>query len=303
MATSRPRRGSRARYTSPMPPAPIRESTSYGPRRVPACRAMWLPRIMPVPSGGPIGDSQPSTTEVQPCRAEGTAPAHLGRTPLRPRVAQRPHFRHWPQLCEELAHAAKAHDSVIDGEIVCLDARGRSNFKSLLFRRERPYFYAFDLLAVDGEDLQEWPLVERKRRLRRLIPSVPTRLLYVDHVEARGQGLLRGRVCARPRGHRGQARSRSLPCGRHEHQLVQDQESRVHADDRSPRTLRAPNRFAQAPSDAARPVSAPAGWLPPSVCSRTSAVTLALGSTRRIAPVLLHPVHDFLDRLIARDHV
>ena len=49
------------------------------------------------------------------------------------------------------------------------------------------YFYAFDLLAVDGEDLQEWPLAERKRRLRRLIPSVPTRLLYVDHVEARGR--------------------------------------------------------------------------------------------------------------------
>ena len=78
-------------------------------------------------------------------------------------------FKHWPHLCEELAHAVKAHDAVIDGEIVCLDARGRSNFKSLLFRREWPYFYAFDLLAVDGEDLREWPLVERKRWLRRLI--------------------------------------------------------------------------------------------------------------------------------------
>jgi bifunctional non-homologous end joining protein LigD len=39
---------------------------------------------------------------------------------------------------------------------------------------------------VDGEDLRQWPLAERKRRLRRLIPSVPTRLLYVDHVQARG---------------------------------------------------------------------------------------------------------------------
>src|SRR5918993_1307001 len=92
-----------------------------------------------------------------------------------------------PQLCEELAHAVKAHDAVIDGEIVCLDKRGRSNFKNLLFRREWPYFYAFDLLIVDGEDLREWPLVERKRRLRRLIPSVPTRLLYVDHILERGR--------------------------------------------------------------------------------------------------------------------
>ena len=86
-----------------------------------------------------------------------------------------------------LAHALKAHDAVIDGEIVCLNARGRSNFKSLLFRREWPYFYAFDLLTVDGEFLGEWPLRERKRRLPRLIPSVPTRLLYVDHVEGRGK--------------------------------------------------------------------------------------------------------------------
>ena len=63
-------------------------------------------------------------------------------------------FKHWPQLCEELAHAVRAHDAVIDGEIVCLDALGRSNFKSLLFRREWPYVYAFDLLAFDGEDLR-----------------------------------------------------------------------------------------------------------------------------------------------------
>jgi bifunctional non-homologous end joining protein LigD len=96
-------------------------------------------------------------------------------------------FKHWPHLCEELAHAVKAHDAVIDGEIVCLDARGRSNFKSLLFRREWPYFYAFDLLAVDGEDLRDWPMSDRKRRLRQLIPAVPTRLLYVDHVQERGR--------------------------------------------------------------------------------------------------------------------
>ena len=54
----------------------------------------------------------------------------------------------------------------------------------------------------------------------------------------------------------GQARERSLPCGQHEHQLVQDQEFRVHANGRATRTLRAPHRFAQAPSDAARAVGA-----------------------------------------------
>jgi bifunctional non-homologous end joining protein LigD len=43
------------------------------------------------------------------------------------------------------------------------------------------------LLAVDGDALREWPLIERRRRLRQLISSVPTRLLYVDHVKARGR--------------------------------------------------------------------------------------------------------------------
>ena len=113
--------------------------------------------------------------------------AHIDGHHCDSRVAQRAHLQHWLQLCEELALAVKAHDTVIDGEIVCLDGRGRSNFKSLLFRREWPYFYAFDLLTVDGEFLGEWPLRERKRRLPRLIPSVPTRLLYVDHVEGRGK--------------------------------------------------------------------------------------------------------------------
>jgi ATP dependent DNA ligase-like protein len=61
-------------------------------------------------------------------------------------------FKHWPQLCQEVAHAIKARDAILDGEIVCLDKRGRSNFKSLLFRRDWPFFYAFDLVVVDGED-------------------------------------------------------------------------------------------------------------------------------------------------------
>jgi hypothetical protein len=66
---------------------------------------------------------------------------------------------------------------------------------------------------------------------------------------------------------------RSLPRGRHEHQLVQDQESRVHTDDRSHDLLDRPNTFAQAASDAARTVAsdgavygAKLGCLPRRLC-------------------------------------
>ena len=71
-------------------------------------------------------------------------------------------FKHWPHLCQELAHAIKAHDAVVDGEIVYLDSRGRSNCKSLLFRRDWPFFYAFDLLAADEKDVRDWPFIERQ---------------------------------------------------------------------------------------------------------------------------------------------
>src|SRR5215470_6179875 len=46
MATSRPSRGSFARQTSPMPPAPICERTSYGPRRDPDVSVMREAEIL-----------------------------------------------------------------------------------------------------------------------------------------------------------------------------------------------------------------------------------------------------------------
>ena len=55
-----------------------------------------------------------------------------------------------------------------------------------MFHRAKPYFYAFDLLWMNGVDLRELPLVERKAKLRELVPSPPSRLLYLDHVEDQG---------------------------------------------------------------------------------------------------------------------
>jgi bifunctional non-homologous end joining protein LigD len=109
-------------------------------------------------------------------------------------ISRRGHVYRFPQLAEELAHAVRADNAILDGEIVCLDAQGRSQFYSLLFRREWPYFMAFDALHIDGEDLRNRPLLERKRRLRALVPRVETRFLYLDHVERRGIDLFQA-VC------------------------------------------------------------------------------------------------------------
>lgn len=59
----------------------------------------------------------------------------------------------------------------------------------LMFRRRQPFFYAFDLLWLDGEDLRRLPLLERKTRLRKFIGRPNgSRLLYLDHIEGNGSG-------------------------------------------------------------------------------------------------------------------
>jgi hypothetical protein len=54
-------------------------------------------------------------------------------------------------------------NAIIDGEIICVDAKGVSQFNQLLGRKGEPVLYAFDLLWLDGEDLRQRPLIERKK--------------------------------------------------------------------------------------------------------------------------------------------
>jgi len=105
-------------------------------------------------------------------------------------------FKSWPQLAEEIAHAVRAHDAILDGEICCLDPDGRSNFNHMLFRREWPYFYAFDLLSVNGRDLRALPLLERKCELLRIMPTIECRVRCLDHIAERGRDLFRA-ACER----------------------------------------------------------------------------------------------------------
>jgi len=105
-------------------------------------------------------------------------------------------FKSFPVLCESLASDVNVSSAVLDGEIVCLDKQGRSQFNQLFYRRGDPRFYAFDLLFLDGRDLRKLPLIERKARLRKIIPSQPSRVLLCDCIEIRGEELFAA-VCAR----------------------------------------------------------------------------------------------------------
>jgi bifunctional non-homologous end joining protein LigD len=110
---------------------------------------------------------------------------HSGQCRL---VSRRNHeYKSFHELCASIAAHLRGGTAVLDGEIVCLDQFGRSQFYELMFRRGQPFFYAFDLLWLDGEDLRPLPLLTRKARLRKLIGQRKgSRLLYLDHIERNG---------------------------------------------------------------------------------------------------------------------
>jgi hypothetical protein len=97
-------------------------------------------------------------------------------------------FQSFPALAEAFPAELCARSAVLDGEIVCLDRHGKTQFKDLLFRRGEPRFYAFDLLWPDGEDLRYLLLIDRKLRLRSVVPKRGDRLLYCDHIEEEAKG-------------------------------------------------------------------------------------------------------------------
>jgi ATP-dependent DNA ligase len=69
------------------------------------------------------------------------------------------------------------------------DEFGRSVFKDLFTRRGDCYYFAFDLLSLNGDDLRGLPLVERKARLKRLLRTKTSRILYVGHIDTQGRAL------------------------------------------------------------------------------------------------------------------
>ena len=98
-------------------------------------------------------------------------------------------YKSFQDLRDNLAKL-KVQNAVIDGELVCLDAEGRSIFNELLFRRGCPVFYAFDLLYLNDRDLRQLPLIERKQKLRDVIDrSKLPDVICGKYVEARGVDL------------------------------------------------------------------------------------------------------------------
>ena len=91
--------------------------------------------------------------------------------------------------------------AIIDGEAIVQDAAGVADFAALTSELKRGQstrivVMAFDLLHLDGADLRERPLLERKATLQRLLErtSMPDLLAYSDHITGAAAAIL-AKVC------------------------------------------------------------------------------------------------------------
>ena len=110
----------------------------------------------------------------------------------------------WTDKFKSIADALEGVDAdsaVLDGEVVVLDDKGRSDFAALQGRMKHKTnapldYYVFDLLFLNGEDLRELPLIERKTKLEKLLKAskLPASIHYSDHVRGDGTAVA-NRAC------------------------------------------------------------------------------------------------------------
>ncbi|MFO7444977.1 MAG: non-homologous end-joining DNA ligase, partial [Ignavibacteriaceae bacterium] len=109
-----------------------------------------------------------------------------------------------------VAEALKKIDNkvILDGEVVVLNDKGKSEFQ-LLQNYQRTgagnlVYFVFDILYLDGHNLKDLPLIERKNILKEFLPESDI-IKYSDHIisdgiaffEAAGQNALEGIIAKR----------------------------------------------------------------------------------------------------------
>jgi bifunctional non-homologous end joining protein LigD len=105
----------------------------------------------------------------------------------------------WTAKFDSIASAAgqlAVKEAWLDGEVVVLGDDGRTSFQALqnaldLKDRSRLVYYAFDLLYLDGVDLRDATLLERKGLLKALLENAPAVIRYSEHFVTDGPTFFR----------------------------------------------------------------------------------------------------------------
>lgn len=93
----------------------------------------------------------------------------------------------FPKIVENLR--LQKSQMIVDGEIVALDKDGKSDFQALQRSSENPdlqlQYQVFDLLWLDGKSVENLPLTERKKLLRKVLVENDV-IKYSEHTAAKG---------------------------------------------------------------------------------------------------------------------
>ncbi len=85
------------------------------------------------------------------------------------------------------------HQAILDGEVVLLNEKDLPDFQKLQhYETNLNYplvYYVFDLLELNGKNIEHLPLIERKKLAKQLLKKNPV-IRYCDHVEENGIGFL-----------------------------------------------------------------------------------------------------------------
>jgi bifunctional non-homologous end joining protein LigD len=105
--------------------------------------------------------------------------------------------KRFPTIATALSHFP-ATELIVDGEVISADDRGSPSFSQLQddlskSRYDRMAFYAFDLLYLDGYDLRQVALIDRKSALAELLTGAGDigPVFYSEHFDASGDDLFK----------------------------------------------------------------------------------------------------------------
>ncbi len=178
-----------ARHTKSPPPATMAKKRTSGQAAVPHFVPPQLCRLVSRPPSGEawVHEIKLDGYRMQLRIADGAAT-------LRTRKGL-----DWTERFASTAEAALTlPDAIIDGEVVALDADGAPDFAALQAalsegQSRNLVYFAFDLLAVGGDDIRDRPLSERKEKLKSLLGrgSKAALIRYVDHLADAGEAVLR----------------------------------------------------------------------------------------------------------------
>jgi bifunctional non-homologous end joining protein LigD len=105
-------------------------------------------------------------------------------------------WTHRMKTIAALVGALPVEGAILDGEVVVLAENGTTSFADLQaafqegVRKPLTYF-AFDLLHVNGHNLRGLPLIERKKKLERVVENAGEFLRFSEHVDTSGDVVFR----------------------------------------------------------------------------------------------------------------